>query len=185
MFTLYISWTREYLGWRWANQFMCTVQIIVYYIHIIYTKCTWILKSNYPCTLKITLQKHWIYAIAFRVSMYFLSFIYLSVVQCVIFSYEHENITAIAFKSQSDIGVSCSMQTQYLALLSSLKLSMFNRYLAKEANELTEIKPQPFDWIFLLWGLFFFLFVGLECYFQSAFLPFTLLFAVDCWNQTS
>lgn len=45
---------------------------------------------------------------------------------------------------------------------------MFNRYLAKQANELTEIEPQPIDWISVaVVRIVFFvcLFVGSECYF--------------------
>lgn len=37
---------------------LCHQYIIIIYTRYTNVQCTWILKSNYPCTFKITLQKH-------------------------------------------------------------------------------------------------------------------------------
>lgn len=71
---------------------------------------------------------------------------------------EHKTSPLSHLNRNPDIGGSCSVRTQCLALLSSLKLSIFNRCLTKQANKLTGIKPQPFDWIFFQFKNVFLLF---------------------------
>lgn len=133
---------------------LCHQYIIIIYTRYTNVQCTWILKSNYPCTFKITLQKHSnsCYRIACTHSIFYLYRWLYAAAYAYVFCLYIYNI------SQSDIGGSCSVRTQCLALLSSLKLSIFNRCLTKQANKLTGIKPQPFDWIFFQFKNVFLLF---------------------------
>lgn len=89
-----------------------------------------------------------------RMRMYFVCIMYIYNYLCD----EHKTSPLSHLNRNPDIGGSCSVRTQCLALLSSLKLSIFNRCLTKQANKLTGIKPQPFDWIFFQFKNVFLLF---------------------------
>lgn len=163
--------------------------------------CTWISKSNYPCTLKITLQQHWIYDIVWQcVPLHVLCSVCLCVCLCVRSVYQHpsraQNINALSHSIHNPILVFHAVfththtHTECVALLSSLKLSMFNRISAKEANELTEIKPQPFDWIFFLWEIVFSGLLVWNAIFFEPFSPFatchlSFYFAFTVSNKTN